>query len=249
MLSSLASAIAVFVTSIFYGSGFGVQYLIVAIPVFLLTAIISWLLFHYRPIKSYTFGNTCVEYILNSDGTALHNMHLEIRPNQQITDGPLIKGVFDDLPGWSEPIISHDSSLLGSCLDKNYPCRYLIWFTSPPIPRQNYTCSISREYTNTSEKPNPYISWTVGRKRQSITLFVAIHKDFLFNKDKVIFTTSLKGKSETSIPLAAEENDRHSKCSGKGGIQINSANYYIFKYKVQNPQNGYEYSIKWTWYV
>jgi len=245
ILSSFA--IAVFIASIFYSIGFGLQFLVVAIPIFLLAAIISWLLFQYRSVKTYTFGNTCIEYVLNSDGTAIHTTHLEIRPNQQATDGLLVKGKFDDLPGWSDPVISHDGDLFGSCLDKNYPRRYLIWLTSLPSSRQTHVCSITREYTNSTEKPDSYVSWLVRRKRQSITLFVAIHKDFLFDKDKVVFVTSPKNKCDISIPLSVEACSLNNNCNYNK--QIDNDNYYTFKYTVTNPQSGCKYSIKWIWDV
>jgi len=251
LLTSLASTIAIFVTSILYGSGFDIQYLIVAIPVFLLTAIISWLVFRRMSIESYTFGNTCKEYIINADGTATHNTHFEVRPNMQIHDRPVIKGLLDDLPGWSDPIINHDISLLGSSVDKSYPCRYFIWLTALPTPGQPYTCNISREYTNTSEKPKPYTSWRVRRRRRSITLFVAIHKNLAFDKNKVIFViTTPKGRNETVIPpITKDESDYYVKCNNNSNAQINSANYHIFTRTIKTPPDGNKYSIEWTWDV
>jgi len=247
LLITSASTISVFLTSVFHSVEFKFQYLVIAIAVFLPTSIISWLLLRHRKIESYSFKNTYLEYIINEDGTAIYNAHHEICPNMKICDRLVVKGEFEDLPGWSDPVINHDGNLLGSSVDKNYPCRYFIWLTKLPIPRQLYTYFITREYINTSEKPKPYISWIVKRKRHSMTFFVAIHKNLKFDKDNVVFIQSSKESIEILHP-ADEYDDNYSKCISNNGVQINSANYYIFD-KIIEPKYGCKYSIEWKWDV
>ena len=242
-------ALAVFIASAFY-RGFQIQYLIIAISVFLLNAVFScFLIFRYRSEKlgeSYTYDDTCYEVIVKPDGATIYNMHLEILPNYKIKDGPTVKGLFNrglfkDFSDWSEPIITHDNKL-GSCRDIGNPHRYLIWLVDEPIPNKTYKCSITGEYTNTNNKPT-YNSWLVKRKRQSITLFVAIHKNFQIKDVK--FTIAPKGEGGTFAPLKPDENNEHSIYNRE--VQINCTDYNIYKQKVQNPQSGVKYSIEWKW--
>jgi len=166
-----------------------------------------------------------------------------------VCDKPVIKGKFEDLPGWSDPVLNHDGSLMGSTVDKNYFCRYFIWLIDLPVPRQLYTCVINREFTGPS-KPMPYISWQVNRKRQSMTFFVAIHKNHLFDKDNVMFvTSSLKGQNVVDRLLIVEDDSDYGKSNNNDAVQVNSANYYIFSKTVKNPPIGYKYSIEWKWDV
>jgi len=244
----IAPAVTVFITSIF-SNAFQIQYVIIAVSASIISIFASLFLFFRYFRENYSIKNDSRVYIIHEDGTATNTAYIDICPNPIIKERILIKGEFDDLPDWSDPIIKYDGSLLGSCVDKENPVRFVVWSIEPPASRKHLSYSTTRVYNNIDKNPELF-NWTlVVRKTQSLTLLLAVHKNIPFNEHSMRskITDIYNNLIEPPKVIKAENNTDFSMYNDNHGGQINSSNYNIFKCVIPNPRRGWKYWIEGDW--